>query len=41
MSNFIVACVAALVIAIGAYFVLNQFQEPVGEAFVSSASTRI
>lgn len=41
MRNFIVACVAALVIAIAAYFVLNKFQEPASEAFMSMTSTRI
>jgi hypothetical protein len=41
MGNFIVACVAALIIAIAAYFVLNNFQEPASEAFISSTSTRI
>jgi hypothetical protein len=41
MRNFIIACVAALVIAIGAYAVLNQFQMLVGEAYMSLSSTRI
>ena len=41
MRIFIFACVAALVIAIGAYVVLSQFQMPVGEAFMSPSSTRI
>lgn len=41
MRSFIVACVAALVIAIGAYYVLNKYQEPVSDAFMSPSSTRI
>ncbi len=41
MRIFVVACSAAIVIAIGAYFVLNNYQEPVSDAFISPSSTRI
>jgi hypothetical protein len=41
MRNFIVACVIAVVIAIGAAVVLNVVQMPVSEAFMSPSSTRI
>jgi hypothetical protein len=41
MRDFIIACVAAIVIAIGAYYVLNMFQEPSGEAYTSNISVRI
>ena len=41
MQNFIIACIAAIVIAIGAAFVLNQIQQPASEAYVSGSSVRI
>ena len=41
MRIFIVACIAAIVIAIAGYYVLNRFQAPVGEAFLSPTSTRL
>jgi hypothetical protein len=38
MRIFVVACVAAAVIAIGAAVVLHNFQEPVAVAFTTSAA---
>jgi hypothetical protein len=37
MKTFIVACIAAAVIAIGAVVVLNGLQKPVDVAFTTSA----
>jgi hypothetical protein len=37
MRAFIVACIAAAVIAIGAVVVLDRMQEPVDVAFTTSA----
>jgi hypothetical protein len=37
MRTFIVACIAAAVIAVCAVVVLNRFQEPVDVAFATSA----
>jgi hypothetical protein len=37
MRAFIVACIAAVVIAVCAVIVLNSFQEPVNVAFTTSA----
>ena len=37
MRTFIVACIAAVVIAVCAVVVLNSFQEPVDVAFATSA----
>ena len=37
MRAFIVACIAALVIAVCAVVVLNRVQEPVDVAFATSA----
>ena len=37
MKTFIVACIAAAVIAIGAVVVLNSIQKPVETAFSKSA----
>jgi hypothetical protein len=37
MRTFLVACLAAAVIAICAVVVLNEFQEPVETAFSTSA----
>jgi hypothetical protein len=37
MRAFIVACIAAAVIAIGAVVVLDRMQEPVDVAFATSA----
>jgi hypothetical protein len=41
MQSFIMACVAALVIAIASYAVLNTFDRPASESFMSPTSTRI
>jgi len=38
MKSFIIACVAAIVIAIIGGVVLNGYQEPVSEAFATSAA---
>jgi hypothetical protein len=38
MKTFIIACVAAIVIAIIGGVVLNSYQEPVSEAFATSAA---
>jgi hypothetical protein len=38
MRTFIVACVAAVVIAVCAVVVLNRVQEPVDVAFATSAA---
>lgn len=37
MKTFVLACVAAIVIAVVGGVVLNSFQEPVDEAFTTSA----
>jgi Tfp pilus assembly protein PilE len=37
MKTFIIACVAAIVIAIIGGVVLNSYQEPVQKAFATSA----
>jgi hypothetical protein len=37
MKPFIIACIAAAVIAVGAVAVLNGIQEPVDVAFTTSA----
>jgi hypothetical protein len=37
MKTFIVACIAAAVIAVGAVFVLNDIQKPVDVAFTTTA----
>jgi hypothetical protein len=37
MKSFIVACVAALVIAIGSIYVLNAYQEPADVAYKTTA----
>lgn len=41
MKNFVIACVAAIVIALVAAWALNFVQMPVSEAFMSPVSTRI
>ena len=41
MKAFLVACVAIVVIAVGASMVLNHYQEPVEEAFSSPTGVRI
>jgi hypothetical protein len=41
MRSFLVSCVAAVVIALGAVVVLNHLQEPVSTAFTSPTGVRI
>lgn len=41
MKAFVVACVAVVVIAIGAAMVLDRYQEPAGTAFASPSGVRI
>jgi hypothetical protein len=38
MKAFLVACVAIVVIAIGASYVLDRYQEPVSEAFATTGA---
>ena len=37
MKSFVVACIALVVIAVGAAVVLNHYQKPVEEAFSTTA----
>jgi hypothetical protein len=37
MRAFVIACVIAVVLAIAGYYALSTIQEPVAEAFSSSA----
>jgi hypothetical protein len=37
MRAFFIACVIALILAIGGYYALSAIQEPVAEAFSTSA----
>jgi len=41
MKTFIIACAAAIVIAIVGAVVLSKYQEPVSEAFSSPTSVRL
>ena len=41
MKSFIVACVAIIVIAVGAAVVLDKYNKPVDAAFTSEPSVRI
>jgi hypothetical protein len=41
MKAFIVACLAIVVVAIGASFVLDRFQEPAQQAYASPTGVRI
>jgi len=41
MNTFIVACVAAVVIAVIGGVVLNSMQEPADKAFTSGSSVRL
>jgi len=41
MKTFIVACVAAVVIAVIGGVVLNSMQEPADKAFTSGSSVRL
>jgi hypothetical protein len=37
MKSFVVACVVALVLAVGSIYVLNAYQEPVDVAYKTTA----
>lgn len=41
MKSFLSACIAAVVIAIGGWMMLSQFQKPVDQAYSSPQSVRI
>ena len=41
MQSFIAACVVAIVIAIGAVYVLDSYQEPAEMAYASSSGVRL
>ena len=41
MKTFIIACVAAIIIAVIGGVVLNSIQEPVDKAFTSEGSVRL
>jgi hypothetical protein len=41
MKTFIIACVAAIIIAVIGGLVLNGMQEPVDKAFTSESSVRL
>jgi hypothetical protein len=41
MKAFIVACLAIVVVAVGASFVLDRFQEPAQQAYASPTGVRI
>lgn len=41
MRSFIVACIAAIVVAIIGAVVLDSFQEPVDKAFTSPSGVRL
>ena len=41
MKSFIIACIAAIAIAIVGVFVLDSYQQPVDEAFSSPSSVRL
>jgi hypothetical protein len=41
MKSFIVACIAIIVIAIGAAYVLDRYQEPAEAAYASPSGVRI
>lgn len=41
MKTFIIACVAAVVIAVVGAVALSKYQEPVDEAFASPSSVRL
>jgi hypothetical protein len=41
MRTFVIACVAAIVIAVIGAVVLNSIQEPVDEAFAVPSSVRL
>jgi hypothetical protein len=37
MKSFVAACAVALILAVGAVYVLNAYQEPVAEAYKTTA----
>ena len=41
MKAFVIACVAAVIIAVVGGVVLNSIQEPVDKAFTSGSSVRL
>jgi hypothetical protein len=41
MKAFVAACIVIVVIAVGASFVLDAFQEPAQQAFASPTGVRI
>jgi hypothetical protein len=41
MQSFVLACVAAIVIAVAGYFVLGMYQEPAEMAYTSSTGVRL
>ena len=41
MKTFIIACVAAVLIAVVGVYALRAYQEPVDEAFASPSSVRL
>jgi hypothetical protein len=41
MRSFLAACIAAIVIAVGAAVVLERYQEPAETAYASPSSTRL
>jgi hypothetical protein len=41
MQSFIIACAVAIIVAVGAVYVLNTFQEPVAVAFASPTGVRL
>jgi hypothetical protein len=38
MKSFLFACAAIVILAVGGWFVLERFQEPVSVAFTSSGA---
>ena len=41
MKAFVAACIAIVVIAVGAVYVLDVFQEPVQQAFASPTGVKL
>ncbi|HXF88461.1 MAG TPA: hypothetical protein VNK48_08930 [Xanthobacteraceae bacterium] len=41
MKAFTIACIVAIVLALGAAWILDMFQVPVSEAYNATVSTRI
>jgi hypothetical protein len=38
MKSFVIACVAAIVVAVGAWLVLDRVQEPVSVAYTTTGA---